>query len=242
MSVEVLTQGGGATLQTKTVTPTSSTTNYNPSSRYDGFSSFTVTGDSNLISSNIKNGTTIFNVTGSYITPSTRIIPIKYAPSSSSLDYEIKRGYIVDGNSLYWKQQWNPDYFNFSEIKKATACSYSSIGASYPRTLYIGLYQSSKTGLGLMKPNSWSGNTYSNFVQGYIIFCYAASNGSSTSSMNGGYTTNYGKLEIDLDACTLKLKICSTSDYLYDCLNSAGSIGMRNYYNATNFDNISFYY
>ena len=61
--------------------------------------------------------------------------------------------------------------------------------------------------------------------------------------MNGGYTSNYGSLKIDLDACTLKLKICATSDYLYTCLNNAGSInGMVSYYNATNFDNISFYY
>ena len=243
MSVEVLTQGGGATLQTKTVTPTNSTTEYNPSSRYDGFSRFIVNGDSNLISSNIKNGTTIFNVTGNYITPSTLIVPTKYSPSSSSLSYEIKRGYVVDGNSLYWEQQWNPDYFDFSELKKATACNYSDIGATYPKTFYMGLYHTYKTGLGFMKPDYWNGNSYFSSVQGYIVFCYSASKGSSSTSMEGGYTSNYGSLKIDLDACTLKLKICSTSDYLYTCLNNAGSInGMATYYNATNFDNISFYY
>lgn len=39
---------------------------YSPSSGYDGFSNFTVNGDSNLVSSNIKSGVSIFGVSGSY--------------------------------------------------------------------------------------------------------------------------------------------------------------------------------
>ena len=98
MSVEVLTQGGGANLQSRSVSLTStSATTFSPQSDYDGMSSITVTpnlytrsvtpststqtitppsgycglgsvsvsGDSNLISSNIKSGVSIFGVSGS---------------------------------------------------------------------------------------------------------------------------------------------------------------------------------
>lgn len=98
MSVEVLTQGGGANLQSRSVSLTStSATTFSPQSGYDGMSSVTVTpnlqtrsvtpststqtitpssgycglrsvsvsGDSNLISSNIKSGISIFGVSGS---------------------------------------------------------------------------------------------------------------------------------------------------------------------------------
>lgn len=97
MSVEVLTQGGGANLQSRSVSLTStSATTFSPQSGYDGMSSVTVTpnlqtrsvtpststqtitpsqgycglrsvsvsGDSNLISSNIKSGISIFGVSG----------------------------------------------------------------------------------------------------------------------------------------------------------------------------------
>ena len=99
MSVEVLTQGGGANLQSRSVSLTStSATTFSPQSGYDGMSSITVTpnlqtksvtpasysqsvspssgycglesvsvsGDSNLISSNIKSGISIFGVSGNY--------------------------------------------------------------------------------------------------------------------------------------------------------------------------------
>ena len=99
MSVEILTQGGGANLQSRSVSLTStSATTFSPQSGYDGMSFITVTpnlqaksvtpasysqsispssgycglksvyvsGDSNLISSNIKSGISIFGVSGNY--------------------------------------------------------------------------------------------------------------------------------------------------------------------------------
>lgn len=67
-SLAIVVQSGSTapTLQTKTVTPSSVTQTISPSSGYDGFSSFTVNGDSNLTSENIKSGISIFGISGSY--------------------------------------------------------------------------------------------------------------------------------------------------------------------------------
>lgn len=61
--------GGGSTsvnLQAKTVTPTSLPTTISPDSGYGGLSSVTINKDSNLVAGNIKSGTKIFGVTGTY--------------------------------------------------------------------------------------------------------------------------------------------------------------------------------
>ena len=51
-------------MQSRTVTPSSSTQYITPQSRYDALSQVTVYGDSNLVSSNIKSGVSIFGVSG----------------------------------------------------------------------------------------------------------------------------------------------------------------------------------
>lgn len=66
LSIQVFGAGGSPQLQSKSITPSTSTQYVYPSSRYDGLSQVTVNGDSNLISSNIKSGTNIFGVTGNY--------------------------------------------------------------------------------------------------------------------------------------------------------------------------------
>ena len=64
MSVQVKSSGSSPTLQSRTVTPSSSTQYITPQSRYDALSQVTVYGDSNLVSSNIKSGVSIFGVSG----------------------------------------------------------------------------------------------------------------------------------------------------------------------------------
>ena len=66
-------------MQSRTVTPSSSTQYITAQAGYDALSQVTVWGDSNLISSNIKNGVSIFGVNGSAKSPfkfrETEVIP-----------------------------------------------------------------------------------------------------------------------------------------------------------------------
>lgn len=134
LSIQVFGAGGSPQLQSKSVTPSASTQYVYPSSRYDGLSQVTVNGDSNLIASNIKKGTTIFNVSrtleAAYInnlyvdrkaTVSTDQLSItlqSYYPDISSVS-----GYII--YSLYKSST------NFSSTPTVMHMSYFNGGSNY---------------------------------------------------------------------------------------------------------------
>lgn len=67
MSVEVMSGGGSANLQSKVVTPAFVPCSIKPDNGYDGFSSLSVGKDANLIPENIVSGKTIYGVTGTAI-------------------------------------------------------------------------------------------------------------------------------------------------------------------------------
>lgn len=70
VSIQVYSSGTSPKLQSKTITPSSSTQYVKPDSSYDGLSQVTVNGDSNLVNSNIRYNKTIFGVIGGYFSPS----------------------------------------------------------------------------------------------------------------------------------------------------------------------------
>lgn len=83
------------TLQDKAVTPSASNQYVYPNDGYDGLSSVTVTGDDNLVASNIKKGVDIFGVTGTYSTEvtTTYSMPIvSFAGSASQPAFSMTAG------------------------------------------------------------------------------------------------------------------------------------------------------
>lgn len=66
LSIYIQSGGASPTLQSRTVTPSSSQQTIYPQSGYDALSSVIVNGDSNLVSNNIKSGTSIFGIIGNY--------------------------------------------------------------------------------------------------------------------------------------------------------------------------------
>lgn len=79
-------------LETVTVTPTASTQTITPSSGYDAINEVTVSGDSNLVASNIVSGTTIFGVTGTY-TPNLQSKTVTLSSTQQTITADTAQGY-----------------------------------------------------------------------------------------------------------------------------------------------------
>ena len=80
------------TYQEKQVTPTMLSQEVVADAGYDALSKVTVNGDANLISSNIKDGTQIFGVTGNYVTP-TNYQSKQVTPIAAGLNVTADAGY-----------------------------------------------------------------------------------------------------------------------------------------------------
>ena len=105
-------------LKSKTITPSATEqTIYTSSSGYDGFSSVTVKGDSNLISSNIKNEVSIFGVTGSLSPRITKITSDVASVSSGSIIFTFEslptsvNIYSIEAFSLFARLKNNDDRY-----------------------------------------------------------------------------------------------------------------------------------
>lgn len=72
-------------LQIKTITPTAESQTVSADSQYDGLSSVVVNGDTNLVASNIKNGVTIFGITGIWASGNYSIVSIVQSDGSQTL-------------------------------------------------------------------------------------------------------------------------------------------------------------
>ena len=80
-------QNPPAQLQEKTVTPTKEGLSVVPDSGFDGMSKVTVNGDANLVSENIKEGVSIFGITGTNVGVEWKSVPQSRAPDLTENQY-----------------------------------------------------------------------------------------------------------------------------------------------------------
>lgn len=136
MAIEVKGAGGSPQLQSKTITPSESTQYVTPSTGYDGLAQVIVNGDSNLVASNIKKGTTIFNISRTL------------SPSYGNSFYIRKRATVTKDQLSITLQDYYPDFSyvegyvitslykgstSFSSTPTVMHMSYADGGSSYEK-------------------------------------------------------------------------------------------------------------
>lgn len=99
--------GGSAepNLQDKTVTPTTSTQTVTADNGYDGLDTVTIQGDANLVAGNIKSGTSIFGVSGTYVGAgggSSNLFPYKITLTSTGLSLSNPTICYGDNNDIVY--------------------------------------------------------------------------------------------------------------------------------------------
>lgn len=97
MSVEVMSGGGSANLQSKSILPSSLPYTASPDNGYDGFSTLTVQKPPLLLPENIKSGVSLFGVDGNYTGGDRYLL---YANSESANSEQIRNFLFNSGSVL----------------------------------------------------------------------------------------------------------------------------------------------
>lgn len=155
MSVYVQSGGASPTLQSRTVTPSSSQQTIHPQSGYDALSSVVINGDSNLVSSNIKSGVSIFGVNGelkgdrffyfsdemSSFTLSDKKISISASNAFSGYNFMTFsyycRNYLYTENSIvscFITNQYGSTWFGYYGVSYSREVSIRGVNDNYPFT------------------------------------------------------------------------------------------------------------
>lgn len=133
LSVQVKSSGSSPTLQSRTVNPSSFTQYITPQSRYDALSQVIVQGDSNLKSSNIKSGTSIFGIIGNYTGSGYQVGRSFLSPSLGSFETNIPSS-ITTIQGMFFIQIENSSSGN--PCITSFCCPQSFTLANYTRFLF----------------------------------------------------------------------------------------------------------
>lgn len=175
MSIQVFGARPSPQLQTKNITPSTNTQYVTPNTGYDGLSQVVVNGDSNLISSNIKSGISIFGVNGNYESYKVQFTPIyDYFYNATCLPSSVEESYFCTMILTFETKESLPfgEYF----YGFTADCNWDSTNLSITYNFYIYFKYTSE---GVTVDKGYNYNYGCGYVySAYPIYC---------SSFNMGY-------------------------------------------------------